>query len=278
VVGDTDNGRDVINLILDRIPDVAIVDYSLPLINGVEATRIVEVLIFLAGCPHGVSSSDRQLTVLMTGDCSVSVILVIDENSVYRNGLRDVIEERVAKCRVIDTSTLEHLAGNDGFDLVLIDADSIERSSVDRLRQLRAFSPKTSFALMSTSHTRSDVLDCLSAGFHGFIYKLDLDEELLVAINDLLSGRMYVPRWLVDETASPEASAAHHDLPKLTRRQNEILPLLAQGMSNKEIAKLLNISPGTTKIHTAALLRALRARNRTEAAFVAAKIVRSRSP
>ncbi len=207
----------------------------------------------------------------------MSVILVIDEHSVYRSGLRDVLEARVAECRVIEAPALEYLAGNDGFDLVLIDSDSIERVSVDRLRQVRAFSPKTSFALMSTSHTRSDVLDCLSAGFHGFIYKLDLDEELLVAINDLLSGRMYVPRWLADETASPEASAAHYDLPRLTRRQNEILPLLAQGMSNKEIAKLLSIAPGTTKIYTAALLRALQARNRTEAAFVAAKIVRSRS-
>jgi DNA-binding NarL/FixJ family response regulator len=204
-------------------------------------------------------------------------VLVIDEHSVYRSGLRDVIEARVAQCRVIEASTLEYLAGNDGFDLVLIDSDSLERSSVDRLRQVRAFSPRTSFALMSISHTRSDVLSCLSAGFHGFINKLDSDEELLVAINDLLSGRMYVPRWLADDAEHPEALVAQCDMPKLTRRQNEILPLLAQGMSNKEIAKHLSIAPGTTKIHTAALLRALRAHNRTEAAFIAAKLVRSRS-
>ncbi len=60
---------------------------------------------------------------------------------------------------------------------------------------------------------------------------------------------------------------------RLTRRQNEILPLLAQGMSNKEIARELSIAEGTSKIHTAALLRALCARNRTEAAFIAAKLV-----
>lgn len=64
--------------------------------------------------------------------------------------------------------------------------------------------------------------------------------------------------------------------PRLTRRQNDVLPLIAQGMSTKEIARQLNISEGTTKIHTAALLRAIGARNRTEAAFIAAKLVGSR--
>jgi DNA-binding NarL/FixJ family response regulator len=207
----------------------------------------------------------------------MSAILVIDEHSVYRNGLRDVIEARVAHSRVIEASAFEDLRSNGGFDLVLIDSASLGRGSAGLLSEVRAFNPRTSFAMMSSSHTRADVLKCLSAGFHGFIYKLESDEELLVAINDLLSGRMYVPRWLVDEPELQEPSVSQSNMPKLTRRQNEILPLLAQGMSTKEIAKHLNIAPGTTKIHTAALLRALKARNRTEAAFIAAKLVRSRS-
>ena len=130
---------------------------------------------------------------------------------------------------------------------------------------------------MSTSNTRADVLNCLSAGFHGFVNKLQSDAELLGAIEDLLSGRIYVPRWIADgDKHSPELSPSINTrvkTRKLTRRQNEILPLIAQGMSNKEIATLLNISEGTTKIHTAALLHALGARNRTEAAFFAAKLV-----
>jgi DNA-binding CsgD family transcriptional regulator len=88
---------------------------------------------------------------------------------------------------------------------------------------------------------------------------------------------MYVPRWLADDNERSETPVAKCDMPRLTRRQNEILPLLAQGMSNKEIAKHLRIAPGTAKIHTAALLRALQAHNRTEAAFIAAKLVRSGS-
>ena len=63
------------------------------------------------------------------------------------------------------------------------------------------------------------------------------------------------------------------DLPKLTKRQREVLSLLAGGKSNKEIARALDIAEATTKIHMAALLRALGVRNRTEAAFKAGKLV-----
>jgi DNA-binding NarL/FixJ family response regulator len=65
------------------------------------------------------------------------------------------------------------------------------------------------------------------------------------------------------------------DVLKLTKRQREVLTLLAGGLSNKEIARALHIAEATTKIHMAALLRGLGARNRTEAAFKAANLVRS---
>jgi DNA-binding NarL/FixJ family response regulator len=122
------------------------------------------------------------------------------------------------------------------------------------------------------------VLNCLSAGFHGYLHKLQPDDEWISAITDLLSGRIYVPPWLaldVDGGISFESSPQNVGLDtlKLTRRQNQILLLLARGLSNKEISRELNIAEGTAKVHTTALLRALGARNRTEAAFFAAKLV-----
>lgn len=207
----------------------------------------------------------------------MSVILVVDEHSVYRSGLRDVIESRFKKSRVVDVSCLESFDLETSVDLILIDLGCLTQGSLGVLSELFDIRPATRIAVMSTSNTRADVLKCLSAGFHGFVPKLQSDEELLSAIGDLLSGRIYVPRWLAgDDIAQPEpAPIVNFDLDalRLTRRQNEILPLLAQGMSNKEIARELSIAEGTSKIHTAALLRALGARNRTEAAFMAAKLV-----
>lgn len=205
------------------------------------------------------------------------LILVIDGHSVYRQGLRLVIEARVDQSRVVEATILEHAATKGRFDLMLIDAASLSHSSPDVLRKVRALNPDTRFAVMSNSQTRADVFGCLSAGFHGFVCKLQSEAELLIAISDLLSGRIYVPRWLVDEAPCPGVEVSQDsDVAKLTQRQREVLPLLAAGMSTKEIARHLRIAPGTAKIHTAALLRALHARNRTEAAFIAAKLMRSR--
>jgi DNA-binding NarL/FixJ family response regulator len=120
------------------------------------------------------------------------------------------------------------------------------------------------------------VLSCLSAGFHGYLHKTQCESDLLQAITDLLSGRIYVPQWVAErQDANVETISASLELQSLnlTPRQRAVLPLLAQGMSAKEIARALNIAVGTTKIHTAALLHALGARNRTEGAFIAARIM-----
>jgi DNA-binding NarL/FixJ family response regulator len=209
----------------------------------------------------------------------VSVILVVDEHSIYRSGLRDVIQNRIHS-RVVEASRFEHFDADANFDLILVDFGCLTPGALRALAEVHDIRPTTRVAVMSTSNTRSDVLSCLSAGFHGFVPKLRSDEELLSAIEDLLSGRIYVPRWLADDDINRPAipQVVNFDLEalRLTRRQNEILPMLAQGMSNKEIARELSIAEGTSKIHTAALLRALGARNRTEAAFKAAKLVGSR--
>ena len=207
----------------------------------------------------------------------MSMILVIDQHSVYRSGLRALIEARIQHSRVVENSEFEGFAADQHYDLILIDVGSLSHRWLDWLKNVNERSPATRFAVMSTSNTRADVLNCLSAGFHGFVHKLQSDQELIIAINDLLSGRIYVPRWLADgdddEVEVPPSVNTELEALKLTRRQSEILPLIAHGMSNKEIALHLSIAEGTTKIHTAALLRALGARNRTEAAFMAAKLV-----
>jgi DNA-binding NarL/FixJ family response regulator len=206
-------------------------------------------------------------------------ILLVDTQSVYRSGIKQLIENGIADARVIETSALQYSDLVEKVDLVLIDSGSLDQRSGEILNDANDRNPEIHHAIISTSKNRSDVLNCLTAGFHGYLYKHQPDKEWISAISDLLSGRIYVPPWLAHnqggEISFESSPSANIDLEtlKLTRRQNEILPLLAKGMSNKEIARELNIAEGTTKVHTTALLRALGARNRTEAAFFAAKLL-----
>ncbi|XIA64168.1 LuxR C-terminal-related transcriptional regulator [Bradyrhizobium sp. TZ2] len=201
-------------------------------------------------------------------------ILLIDEHGVYRKGIRALIED-ADLARVVEGVELRGELG-DFFDLLLIDFNSLDQL---RLQEARARTPRMRLAVMSTSNARSDVLSCLAAGFHGYLHKTQTDAEWLRAITDLLSGRISVPRWLAEQDDAEAVSTVSLELEslRLTGRQRQVLPLLARGMSTKEIALELNIAAGTAKIHIAALLRVLGARNRTQAAFVAAKVLRSKA-
>ncbi|NOJ39149.1 LuxR C-terminal-related transcriptional regulator [Bradyrhizobium australiense] len=209
----------------------------------------------------------------------------MDDHLMYRKALRSALESHIAKTHVLEADNLEtawkRLDPDGCIDLSLIDL-STAGVSFETLRGLHECYPKTRFAAMMASATRADIMRSLDAGLYGFVSKSQSDSEILGAIKDMLSGRVYVPASLTKVGERPMNGAGaqiyHSNLPfdraealpdKLTPRQREVLALLARGMSNKEIARALRIAEGTTKIHASGVLRVLGVRNRTEAAAIA---------
>jgi len=213
-------------------------------------------------------------------------ILIFDQHGVYRSGLRCLIGETIPSAEVIEAADCNEASSQirtGCFDLVLVGTGMSSSGPLDFLKQWREVAPTTRFAVMSGSNTRTDMLASLAAGFHGFISKHQPDTEILAAINDILSGRIYVPFSVVETddgnilggNCSSEAtlmSSIDAHILKLTKRQREVLSLLTRGLSNKEIARTLGIAEATTKIHLAALIRVLGVRNRTEAAHKAGNL------
>lgn len=213
-------------------------------------------------------------------------ILLVDDHLLYRKALRGALETFISKAEVLEAGNLEVARERfdpDGhLDLVLVDVATPIVATVEVLRSVHECYPKTRFAAMVALATRADIMRCLDAGLYGLISKSQLDNEILNAIKDILANRIYVPLSLTQvdsrtvhpsstkerDTAPPQVSTEAR-IDKLTRRQREVLPLLARGMSNKEIARALKIAEGTTKIHASSVLRVLGVRNRTEAAVVA---------
>lgn len=215
----------------------------------------------------------------------MSRILVVDSHGIYRSGLRLSLKRLFPGLQIVEADNLEEarkLFNSDRIpDLVLVDVDGAD-ASLDNLRSLRESHPDIRVVAMSATTSRASILRSLESGLFGFISKSNSDEEIFSAIRDVLSGRIYVPSSLsylnepdgdehglrLRQSAAPSRAPNGHP-EKLTPRQREILPLLARGMSNKEIARALKIAEGTTKIHASSLLRVLGVRNRTEAAIVA---------
>ena len=217
-------------------------------------------------------------------------IVVVDPHNMYRAGLRTFLADRMPNAEVLDASDLAQglstILIRDSIHLVLMDLDPSGYHSLEVLKQAFDMSSKTRFAIISDLDARANILASLAAGFHGFISKRQRDDDILDAIRDIMSGRIYVPPSLAtaEQAKAPVDSGKKEappsisldsdaDVLRLTPRQREVLSYLALGMSNKEIARALHIAEATTKVHAAALLRALSARNRTEAAFKAGKII-----
>ena len=210
-------------------------------------------------------------------------ILIVDESSVYRTGLRLIINAYIPHSEVLEANShlnaYTQIRTDEFIDLILVDVEDFHFQFIESLRRAFNASTATRWAIISKSESRTNILATLAAGFYGFIPKHGSDSEIINAIMDVLSGRIYVPISLANSDAVSPGSGEPVMRPvdkepfMLTARQQEVLSLIAHGLSNKEIGRELHITEATTKIHAAALMRILGVRNRTAAASKAAALI-----
>lgn len=212
-------------------------------------------------------------------------ILIADDHALLRQGLRQLLADQDPDYAFIEAdgfdATIEALSVS-GANLLLIDLNMPGMAGAESLRALREAYPATKVAVFSGSDDRATILECLGAGVHGYIVKSSSVEEIQGAIGTILAGGVYVApsvTQLGDAAPPPPALPSRQgtvevptEAPRFTSRQLDVLRLLAEGRSTKEIARTLELGPGTVKIHLAAIFRALNAHNRTEAVVLAAKL------
>lgn len=158
-------------------------------------------------------------------------------------------------------------------DLVLLDVDLPGMSGLQLLRELRPRLPNTVFVMLTVSSNQADVLEAVRLGAAGYLTK-DLDSAALQrAVRGTRSGDLAMPRRLAARTirdlvAGGGARSERHGpgVESLSRREHEILRLMAQGLTDRQIGESLTISTRTVETHVSNILRKLDARNRAEAA------------
>jgi two-component system nitrate/nitrite response regulator NarL len=207
-------------------------------------------------------------------------VLLIDDHALVRKGIEELLQSRGVQVVASVGSGEEGVlrARELQADLILLDVKMPGMNGVDTLKQLRASGVSAPVVMLTMSREDADLSAALRAGAQGYLLKDIEPEELVPALEATMHGNNVVARELVGTLArlvrgnsAPEPAARRPAAPfaELTPRELEILECIADGFSNKMIARALEITDGTVKLHVKAILRKLGMRSRVEAAVSA---------
>ena len=204
-------------------------------------------------------------------------VVVIDDHGALRRGVRDVLLAAGADVRaeVGAAAAGLHAVRAHRPDVVLLDLNLPDQPGIDLLPALIDAAPGTHVLIFTVSTEPADVALALALGASGFVGKDIAPRRLVAAVTSAAGGDVVVSHAFADVVRDlarhGSGPAADGATVTLTARQEEVLALLAQGMSNREVARSLNVSTGTVKQYVADVLEALGVENRVQAAVWAAK-------
>jgi DNA-binding NarL/FixJ family response regulator len=205
-------------------------------------------------------------------------VLVVDDQALIRSGFRMILEdapdielvgeaedgrEAVERARALDP------------DVILMDIRMPNVDGVEATRRLVDANTRARILVLTTFDLDDYVHTAIRAGANGFLLKDVQPAELIAAIHVVAAGNaLFAPaatRRLLDRfaTSTPATPAADSPLHQLTEREREILRLIANGLSNAELAAQLHLSEATVKTHVSSMLRKLGVRDRVQAVIAA---------
>jgi DNA-binding NarL/FixJ family response regulator len=215
-------------------------------------------------------------------------VLIADDHALLRQGVRLFLEDRHPEAAFVEADGMEaafDLLAKHKIDIAFLDLSMPGMQGALTIRALRDTYPDLRIVVLTGIDERTTILACLAGGTHGYVLKTAPIEEVEAAFQTVRSGGMYVTpdlaRIVGPSSATPDAASPSFATPPdaptmrlddLTARQRDVLGLLAEGSSTKEIARRLGLGEGTVKVHLAAIFRALGARNRTEAVVLASRL------
>jgi len=206
------------------------------------------------------------------GHLSVSVpklrVILADDHPVVRDGLAAIINQQPDMQVVAEAADGEEaieLFHREQPDVMVLDLRMPKRDGVAVVEQVLGVNPKARLLIMTTFDGDEDIFRCLSQGAKGYLLKDSPRHEILNAIRAVSQDQPYTSSSIAAKALQRMAK------PNLTKREVDVIQLLSQGRSNKDIARRLSITEGTAKTHVKSILLKLDAISRTEAVAVAHK-------
>jgi DNA-binding NarL/FixJ family response regulator len=195
---------------------------------------------------------------------SSSFILLIDDHALFRTGVRLVLNTSMPTLQVQETESLEQaMHGSLAPALIVLDIQLLGLNGIDGIALLKRKWPQTPVVILSSHSDTETVSKAMARGAEAFVTKAEAADKIVRVIDQILHGQA-----IADNTGVLK-KGLKNTTPNLTPRQCEVLGFLCQGLSNKAIARRLDLSENTVRGHVQAILEFLQVTSRSEAAFVA---------
>ena len=198
-------------------------------------------------------------------------VLLIDDHPLLRKGMAQLINEEEGLVVVGEAGTGQkgiELAEQLKPDLILLDLNMKGMDGLATLKAMREYKVTSRIVVLTVSEHKEDVAAMFRAGADGYLLKDMEPDELMAKVTEAAFGRLVVDDRLAKVLASVlrPMEEERNKLDGLTPKEKEVLHLLAEGLANKMIARRMEISEGTVKVHVKRLLKKLGVRSRVEAA------------
>lgn len=201
-------------------------------------------------------------------------ILLADDHPLFRDGVRHVLNQLSPHVEILDAPDFPGVfriaTEHPDLDLALVDLYMPGMPGHQGVAAFRQQFPEIPLVVLTASESSQDMQKVMAAGALGYILKSYPAPLMLEALRSVLGGGMFLPE--APALTGDEAARSAGEQISLTTRQREVLALLAEGKPNKLIARALQLTEGTVKIHVAAIFRALEVSNRTEAVIAARRL------
>lgn len=195
-------------------------------------------------------------------------VLLADDHTLVAEGLRKLLEGECELVGIVeDGRALLEAARRLRPDLILLDISMPLLNGIDAARQLKKLMPEVKLVFLTMHADPTYVSEAFRAGASGYLLKRAAASELTLALQEILKGHYYVTPHVVKDVLSPllePAPGSSSKLKELTPRQREVLQLVAEGHSIKEIAAVLKVSVKTVEFHKSKIMEQLGLRTTAE--------------
>lgn len=202
---------------------------------------------------------------------SKTAVIIADEDEYFRIAFKTLLEKHLSVSDVQDAISIAEAinALRDGktTDLLVVEMGLLDPEALTTLKSIRSEHSTIRIMVLGEAARKSDLLSILRVGIYGFVLKDVGADNLVKAIDQVLKGVVFIQE-LEDDLFEPEAGNIELGL---TPRQFEVMKLIADGKSNKEIGQLLDLAEGTIKAHMKVIFKRLGVKNRAAAAIAGLK-------